>query len=342
MYDLLIITHLPAFYKVNLYNKISENNRIFVIFVSDGSFQRTKDFVSSEFTFDHHFLSSGSFESRPKIESLLNLIKVLIQIKYNKVIVSGWDLIEFWFAVLVSRKKNNILALESTIHESTITGMKGIIKKFFLLRISTILASGSMHCELANKLGFRGELRVTKGVGLINKNKTSPFFAPIERSSKRFLFLGRLSPEKNLFNIIEVISQFPECFLMIVGKGPLKSELLSICQDNIGLQDHVTNDKISDLFEDYDFLILPSISETWGLVVEEALYFNLPVIISSHCGAADLIEDGINGYIVEPDVDSLKTLIQSITTGKKLLPSVELSTYIHNKDIDQINCYNNL
>lgn len=342
MYDLLIITHLPAFYKVNLYNKISENNRIFVIFVSDGSLQRTKDFVSSEFTFDHHFLSSGSFESRPKIKSLLNLIKVLSQIKYNKVIVSGWDLIEFWFAVFISRKKNNILALESTIYESTILGIKGFIKKFFLSRITTILASGSMHRELAKKLGFSGEVRITKGVGLINKNKANSVFAPTECSSKRFLFLGRLSPEKNLFSLIEVISQFPECNLMIVGKGPLKNELLSMCQDNIGLQDHVTNDKISDLFIDYDFLILPSISEPWGLVVEEALHFNVPVIISSHCGAVDLIEHGINGYIVDPDVDSLKSLIYSITTGKKLLRSADLTTYIHDKDVDQINCYNNL
>ncbi|WP_257254678.1 MULTISPECIES: glycosyltransferase family 4 protein [unclassified Endozoicomonas] len=343
MYDLVIVTHLPAFYKVNLYNKISENNNIFVIFVSDGSLQRTKDFVSSKMTFDHQFLNFGSFESRSKLYSILRLIKFLSKISYRRIIVNGWDLIEFWFLVFVNRREKNILVLESTINESTVFGIKGFFKKIFLSRISKILASGSKHCELVKKLGFCGELRITKGVGLINKNKSLPvFFEPASIYPKRFLFLGRLSEEKNLFNLIEVFNQFPDCYLNIVGKGPLKRDLLTLCRDNIQIQDHVANENISDLFKGYDFLILPSISETWGLVVEEALHFNLPVIISNKCGAVELVEHGVNGYIVEPDFDSLKSFIQLITSRKKSLALDCFSTFIHDKDVDQINSYNNL
>jgi glycosyltransferase involved in cell wall biosynthesis len=54
-------------------------------------------------------------------------------------------------------------------------------------------------------------------------------------------------------------------------------------------------------------LILPSISEPWGLVVNEAMASGLPVIVSDRCGCADdLVEDGRNGYIFPAeDADSL-------------------------------------
>ena len=55
-------------------------------------------------------------------------------------------------------------------------------------------------------------------------------------------------------------------------------------------------------------LILPSVSEPWGLVINEAMASGLPVIVSDRCGCADdLVEDGANGYIFSAkNADSLQ------------------------------------
>ena len=86
---------------------------------------------------------------------------------------------------------------------------------------------------------------------------------------------------------------------------------------------------------------MPSISETWGLVVEESLYFNTPVIISKNCGASELILDGSNGLVIDPyDIKSTKKIIKNISKSKY----EEYLNYINKnplaiKDIKQVNCY---
>ena len=60
MFDLVIITHIPCFYKVNLFNKISENKKILIIFISDDTkYYRSSDFLSKNILFNHLFLNNG-------------------------------------------------------------------------------------------------------------------------------------------------------------------------------------------------------------------------------------------------------------------------------------------
>ncbi len=50
-----------------------------------------------------------------------------------------------------------------------------------------------------------------------------------------------------------------------------------------------------------DIFVLASISEQWGLVVNEAMAAGLPVLVSSNCGCAvDLVQNGVNGYVFNP------------------------------------------
>lgn len=61
--------------------------------------------------------------------------------------------------------------------------------------------------------------------------------------------------------------------------------------------------------------ILPSIKDTWGLVVNEAMAAGLPVLVSNRCGCApDLVEEGCNGYTFDPyNVDALAGLMRKIS-----------------------------
>jgi glycosyltransferase involved in cell wall biosynthesis len=338
-YRLVFVTHIPVFYKVNLYNAINKNKKIFVIFVaSETVSKRSDDFLTlKEAEFSYEVLSDVEFENRDRFKNIIKLQKILSKVSFERIIVSGWDLLEFWYVVFTNQKKKNAMALESTIYESQTTGLKGFIKKVFLSRISKVFASGSLHKALLDSLDFKGEVAITKGVGIIRKPSIT-----LQRNASiknRIVYVGRLSPEKNLDLVINLVNDLPWLQLDIYGVGPQEQELKHLAQKNIVFHGSIPNSKLEEAFVKADFFILPSKSETWGLVVEEALYFGLPVIVSDRCGASELIDNNINGIILV--FENIKQEISDCLEEKKYrfyrLQSKNLIN--EKKDIDQVVCY---
>ncbi len=340
MYDYVIVTHLPCFYKVNLYNELAKNIKIFVIFISNNTDEkRSGDFIDlSDINFEYNIINKGDFQSRNQLKSILSLRNSLKNLKYKKLLVSGWDLIEFWYLVLKGKKRKLCLALESTILESNTNGIKGIIKKIFLSRISTVFASGDLHVKLLEKLSYTGNIKVTQGVGIINKPE---FVSSKKEYQKRFLFIGRLSKVKNLEMLINIFNELKEYQLTILGVGEEGQYLRSISNKNILFKGSVENKEIKNIFFENDIFILPSISETWGLVVEEALYFGLPVIISENCGARELIQNEKNGFIINPkdEINIRKTILKiNSKSYVKMIENVN-EFNLDKKDKKQIEVY---
>ena len=220
MYEYIIVTHIPAFYKVNLYNELAKKMNILVIFVaSDTNENRSDDFISkSDLKFDHKILYTGNLQERNVYKNIRSLSAIVSQSKYRRIIVGGWDLQEYWYLVFTNYKAKNCLVLESTINESSINNIRGVAKKVFLSRISTVFASGNLHKLLLDSLRYKGEVKVTKGVGIINKPKFSPKF---KQYDKKYLFVGRLSKEKNIEMLIDIFNKLEDYKLTIVGSGPL-------------------------------------------------------------------------------------------------------------------------
>ena len=339
MYDYFIVTHLPAFYKINLYNEIALRHRIFVVFIASSSIQRTNDFVGHDCKFPFKVLNEGAFETRNVLLSIIRLAALVKSVKFRTVMVGGWDLWEFWFLTFICFRSRRALTLESTPIDSRCDGIRGFSKRRFLSRIHLVFASGSLHAQLATNLGFTGKTVITRGVGIINKiqecrSTTRPY-------QKSFLFLGRLAEEKNLHELLTLFHKLPECNLLIAGQGPLEESLRKEAGPNITWLGHVPNPQIDALFKEVDFLLLPSIRETWGLVVEEALARGVPVILSSNCGASELITSGQNGFIFQlNEKSSLLELIQSINAEsyQTLLHSIQADT-IDAKDRLQVFAY---
>jgi glycosyltransferase involved in cell wall biosynthesis len=267
------------------------------------------------------------------------MIRLLNKLKYKKLVIGGWDLVEFWTALIISKKEKNCLALESTIYESPAIGIKSLFKKIFVSRVSIAFVSGAPHKKLMAALGFKGICKVTKGVGLINKPQISFVGKPFEG---KFLCVARLSAEKNLEMLIEAFNGLPFS-LTIIGDGPLELGLKKLAKDNISFIPHVPNKQIGNYYLSHDALILPSLRETWGLVVEEALYYGLPAIVSNRVGSCDeLIKNGINGMIFDPSaINGLRQSILYLSEEdnyEKIRGNV-LRDGLAKKDQDQINSY---
>lgn len=132
---------------------------------------------------------------------------------------------------------------------------------------------------------------------------------------KVFLFVGRLVEEKNLERLIQafsiVINQHREAKLVIVGSGKLERHLLKIVKqgqldDYIIFTGRLEGQELLAWYVSSSILVLPSLSEPFGAVINEALLAGCYVIASRISGASSLIQEGTNGMLIDPfDVNNI-------------------------------------
>jgi glycosyltransferase involved in cell wall biosynthesis len=277
-FDKVFITHLPSFYKVNLYQALARHSSICVIFIAQGSIERSSDFLSQMEGVPHYILNEGAFEKRWPILSCIKLLKVILKIQSKKWIVGGWDLLEFWLVALTFSKGKNAVVVESTYLPCT--WWKRQLKKRFIKKMSQVYVCGSAQESLVKKLGFSGVITFTGGVGLVDWQSLSLF----RKTARSFVYVGRLSPEKNIPLLLSAFRQCPDIHLTLIGSGPMAPALKTNPPSNLHFIDHVPHEQLPRVLTQYDVLILPSYQEAWGIVVEEAQICGLPVIVSSAVG----------------------------------------------------------
>lgn len=287
MYDFVFVTHLPSFYKVNLYRELSKQYRVAAIFIGGGSVEREENFKAESEKFDSYYLSSEDFETSSVFKNIVELHSLLKSIEYKIVIVGGWERLEFWYCVLQSKTKQSALALEATIYETNLSFKHLLVKRLFCKFISKAFPSGMPHSLLLRAANFTGKQYTTHGVGLLNF--TAPQIGGHEHLDKkdftgRILFVGRLATEKNLDFLIECVNRDNRLTLTIIGEGPERSRLEEKATNRISFTGFVNNEELSTYYQQSDILALTSHRETWGLVVEEAALNGCPSLVNSVVG----------------------------------------------------------
>lgn len=306
-YDKVFITNLPSFYKKNLYNEINKKQRVLAIFTDDGDPTRNGDFYNGNIEFD-----SENLGKRNSFSKVFFLLKIIFFCEYKMLILGGWNSALQWICAFASPRRKNAFALESSVSESTVKGWKGLLKRIFLSRISKVFASGKMQKKLLDALEYCGEVAITKGVGVYNIVDVPPFEPKSE--IRNFIYVGRFIHCKNLENLVAAFEKFPDCTLTMVGYGELEAKLRAVSPKNVKFTGGVENARLPDYYRQNDVFILPSFSEPWGLVVEEALNNGLPVIISENVGCdGEVVADGVNGVVFRfSDKDPIAEAIQKI------------------------------
>ncbi|SNY64166.1 glycosyltransferase family 4 protein [Enterobacter sp. CC120223-11] len=311
-YDFVFITNVPAFYKVNLFNELSKTVKLKVIFISNKSEIRNSDFYSYDINFDYITINHSSYETRNKAKTFFRLFQETIFLNYKYLVFSGWETKEASLLSFLTPKLKNAIVIESSILETNVDSIKFWIKKVLLSRISVAFPSGFLQRKILTEAGFNGEIHITHGVGI--SNYQSQFEVDkYKRDEMVFLYVGRISQEKNIAFLVNTFKDI-NAKLLIVGDGDLRKNIESSASENVYFLGYVENKKLKEIYSNSDCFILPSLSEPWGLVIEEALTFGLPVIVSDMVGCHfDLVTDK-NGIVYEVNsYDALKNAIQNIS-----------------------------
>ena len=122
------------------------------------------------------------------------------------------------------------------------------------------------------------------------------------------LVVARLHPEKGHEFLFRALAALRKCVprpvrLLVAGTGTFETAYRQMSRD-LGCEDAIRflgfRKDACDLMAAADVLVLPSLTEAFGLVLTEALYLGTPVIASNVGGIPEIIADGVDGILVPP------------------------------------------
>jgi glycosyltransferase involved in cell wall biosynthesis len=123
-----------------------------------------------------------------------------------------------------------------------------------------------------------------------------------EAEKPLLLHVGRLSAEKDVATLRNVLTAMPEARLAIVGDGPVRHELEKHFEGtSTYFAGYLRGEELASAYASADLFLMPSRTETLGLVILEAMAAGIPVVACRAGGVPDAIEDGITGFLFEPD-----------------------------------------
>lgn len=160
---------------------------------------------------------------------------------------------------------------------------------------------------------------------LRTKNIRKKFLGEIENEAFLFCSVSRLEEEKNLIFLLEGIRKLKEKLstpfkVLLIGQGEMCDELKKEA-DRMRLSDiviftgNIANSKLPDYLRACDVFLFASKTETQGIVLEEAMAGGCPVIAVQSDGIKDVIQNGVNGFITEENVEDWSDRI--VETCKK-------------------------
>ena len=169
------------------------------------------------------------------------------------------------------------------------------------------------------------------------------------RYKKQIIFAGRLSKEKGILTILEILEELPSYIdLIIIGSGPEESAVIESTKNkkNIHFLGYQPKEKTIPLIRGSTVLIQPSFAEGISATLLEAMACKTPIIATNIGGNKELFENNNSGILIEPgDSKILLKEIIELVNDENLLTKIAKSAYTEVQKYDWSNvgqCYLNL
>lgn len=312
MTRLTLVTEIPAPYRIPLFNALAERLQLRVVFLRDSNPERPYEGHHDERRFEWHTLRGAELTVRGRwVVVNYGLLRRLRG--SDVVVVGGWNQPAFAAAAVWCklRRVPLVVWVESTAADQR-SGRLEPAKRRLLRAVDRFIVPGEASRAYLDALGVPAPSIV------VAPNAVDPEIFSGGRRTRdgerlRLVAVGRLSPEKGLDVLVEAVRGLP-VELEIAGTGPEDARLRALAGENVTFLGWVGRDTLPDLYANADVAVMPSRSDPWGLVLNEASLAGLPLVSTTAAGAAwDVIEDGVNGFRVPPgDVGALRTAIERL------------------------------
>lgn len=275
--------------------------------------------------YPHRFINKRA----PKLDA----IRIAWAQRHRIHIINGiWAEPSFAAALLTLALAGSKYALYSEAPDPTVARsagkrmLQGRVGRALAVKAMGVLPVSSLGFDFFRRLGvpepaifpfgyFRSRARWTDRSGYFK-----------DETKVEMVFAGQIIERKGLDILLDalgpVFDEYPSLTLSVIGDGDMLPRLRRLVQERL-LTERVTfegvipPERIPARLAVADLVVLPSRWDGWGVVVNEALSVGIPAVVSDRCGAADLIENGKNGYVFRSeDAGALRAALRRFLNSK--------------------------
>jgi glycosyltransferase involved in cell wall biosynthesis len=314
-------------YKLKSYIKRHSKDlgEVLVVFCAETESNR-KWKLNEKISFDYKILKGRKFEFAGKdlFTYFYNpeIFKLLREYNPDKIIISGWDQFAYQVAFVwgwLHRKRLTLWSGSTVNEKSWRRTVTLLLVKLFVWMCRDYIAYGKRSKEYLVSLGANPR-KIEVFLNDVDKeyfiNESKKWKEKEDRTKVKlgltkkhhFLFVGQFIERKGVADLVESFKLFSridsDWGLVLVGYGNQESAIKDCVRknniDGVKFLGAIEQYNLPKIYTACDVLVLPSREEVWGLVVNEALYCGLKVLVSDKCGCGpELVKEGQNGYIFE-------------------------------------------
>lgn len=311
----LYIVNIPSPYRVSFFNELGKSCELTVLFERKSSSSANSSWHDYSFNnFKAIFLKGIKYRTSHSIN--VEVVKYLSNNTFDSIVIGGYATPSSVLAISYLKLKNIpfVLNVDGGLINKSESNIKKNIKKGLISSADAWLSTGNVSTSYLKyygadeKLIFKYPFTTLSEKDLL-KNK-------LEYQEKKLLKDKLNIPEKR---VILSVGQFihrkgfdilmqacsdlsDEIGIYIVGGMPTEEYLKK--KQELGLKNvhfigFKTKEELTGFYMASDLFVLPTREDIWGLVINEALSYGLPVITTDKCVAGiELVEDKVNGFIV--------------------------------------------
>ncbi|WP_400243860.1 glycosyltransferase family 4 protein [Niallia sp. JL1B1071] len=322
----LFLTNLPSPYRVYFFSELGKKCDLTVLYERRSASDRNENWsVEIEKSYKEIYLDSIKIGTDNSVS--IEVLKYLNN-KFDHIIVGMYSTVTAMVAIAYMKIKNIPFIISSD--GGFIKKEKKLnynIKKFFISAASGWLSSGSLTTDyLVNYGANRKRTYTYPFTSLAKKDILEKPLAKNEKYQIRsklditenrvVLSVGQFIHRKGFDLLLNATKEIDKDIGIYIIGGKPTDEYLRIKDKynlkNVHFVEFLKEEQLADYYKCADVFILPTREDIWGLVINEAMAFGLPVITTNRCIAGmELVIEGKNGYIME--VDNINDIQSSIT-----------------------------
>ncbi len=334
-----LVTNVLSHYRVPCFRELAARRDVCVdFFVLTGDMpHRSYVLAAGEAPFPVRILPGRSWHRPPSDDLHLNDPRPALA-GHELIILGGWAepaYLALWSLALANRKRVAFW-VESTLFEQPRGGWKDALKRSILRTASVAIVPGSRSADYCAWLGLPREriFVAPNSVDVSYFRSQAAALLPAREALRAelgfsgavILFVGRMVERFKSVSILirayrQIAAESAGTKLVLIGEGPDRVSYKGLSRElglnSVEFLNFMPHDELARYYAAADIFVLPSRSEPWGFVLNEAMEFGLPLICSRAAGAApDLVDEGVNGFTVPSEVEPLAERLACLVTDQ--------------------------
>jgi glycosyltransferase involved in cell wall biosynthesis len=299
----VLLTEIPAPYRIPLFNSLAERVELEVVFLAERNPDRPYGLHEDEIRFRKRILPHRDLTIGDHWLVLNHGILSVLR-GADVVVVGGWNQPAFWLALARARLTRTPAVgwIESTLNDRR-SDRADRAKRLLAGACSAFIVPGAAAREYVR--AFAPDARIEVAPNAVDVALFASRLGDREALRSElgiqgccFLYVGRLAAEKGVDVLLRAFAGI-DGELVLAGAGPEESRLRALAPPRTRFLGHLDRDELPAWYAAADVLVLSSLSEPWGMPLNEAAAAGMPLVATDAVGGArELVESGRNGFVV--------------------------------------------